>query len=155
MDTTSIRNTAVDLTAKLMNASHRVVLAVTGGRVLSTVGPMPVAELCTIGRKSGRRRTTLLTSPLQEGDRIVFVASKGGDDRDPDWYRNLVATPDVEVTIHGETKALRARTASPEEKAELWPRIVASYKGYDGYQKRTRRDIPVVICEPATHTGDG
>jgi deazaflavin-dependent oxidoreductase (nitroreductase family) len=80
---------------------------------------------------------------------VVLVASKGGDDRDPDWYLNAMAHPDVDVTMDGVTRHLRARTASPEERAELWPQIVAAYKGYDGYQHKTERPIPVVICEPA------
>ena len=73
---------------------------------------------------------------------------EGGDDRHPQWYGNLTANPDVEITIRGETRKLRARTATPAEKAELWPQIVSAYKGYGGYQKKTDRDIPVVICEP-------
>ena len=64
------------------------------------------------------------------------------------WLLNLQANPDVELTVAGQDRALRARVASPEEKAELWPQIVAAYKGYAGYQSRTSRDIPVVICEP-------
>ena len=82
--------------------------------------------------------------------KVVLVASKGGDDRDPEWYRNLVVNPDVEIRVisTGETRSLRARPATAEEKAELWPTIVAAYKGYAGYQKKTSRDIPVVICEP-------
>ena len=90
----------------------------------------------------------MLTTPIHDESRVVLVASKGGDDRDPQWYRNLVANPDVQITMDGETRAMRARTASPEEKAALWPDIVAAYKGYDSYQKKAGRDIPVVICEP-------
>jgi deazaflavin-dependent oxidoreductase (nitroreductase family) len=90
----------------------------------------------------------MLTSPVHDDNRIVLVASKGGDDRDPQWYRNLTVNPDVEITIEGTTKEMRARTASAEEKAALWPEILASYKWYDSYQKRAHRDIPVVICEP-------
>ena len=90
----------------------------------------------------------MLTAPVHDDQRVVLVASKGGDDRDPQWYRNLRANPDVEITIDGETKKMQARTASVEEKAALWPDIVATYKGYASYQKRANRDIPVVICEP-------
>ena len=78
----------------------------------------------------------------------MLVASKGGDDRHPEWYLNLTANPEVELTVDGATRPMRARTASTEEKAELWPRIVSAYRGYGGYQRRTTRDIPVVICEP-------
>jgi deazaflavin-dependent oxidoreductase (nitroreductase family) len=138
----------VDAGFKLMNATHRAVLKVTGGRYPKTLFGMPAVELHTIGRKTGERRTTMLTAPVHDDNRVVLVASKGGDDRDPQWYRNLTANPDVEVTIDGATKEMRARTASVEEKAALWPEILASYKGYGNYQKRADRDIPVVICEP-------
>jgi deazaflavin-dependent oxidoreductase (nitroreductase family) len=80
----------------------------------------------------------------------VLVASKGGDDRNPDWYRNLQSHPDAELVIHGERHKIHARTADASEKAELWPKIVAAYKGYAGYQERTDREIPVVICELQT-----
>jgi deazaflavin-dependent oxidoreductase (nitroreductase family) len=76
------------------------------------------------------------------------VASKGGDDRNPDWYGNLVADPDVEVTVDGTTRPMRARTATADEKAELWPTVTQAYKGYAAYQRRTERDIPLVILEP-------
>ena len=147
-NTVNLPDNITDAGAKLMNATHRIVLRLSGGRVLNSAFGMPAIELHTIGRKTGRRRATMLTAPLIEDDRVVLVASKGGDDRHPDWYRNLVANPEVELTIEGTTRPMRARTATPEEKAELWPRIVGAYKGYGGYQKRTDRDIPVVICEP-------
>jgi deazaflavin-dependent oxidoreductase (nitroreductase family) len=108
---------------------------------------MQPLELHTIGRKSGQRRSTMLTAPIIETGRVVVVASKGGHSDHPDWYKNLSANPDVEVTVNGATTRMRARTASPEEKAELWPRITSVYKGYAGYQRNTARDIPVVICE--------
>ena len=142
------RNVVTDIAAKVMSTSHRVVLRLSGGRVLNTAFGMPVVELHTTGRKSGAPRSTMLTTPIREDDRVVLIASKGGDDRNPDWYRNLVADPDVEVTMDGVTRKMRARTATPAEKTELWPRITETYEGYGGYQQRTSRDIPVVICEP-------
>jgi len=144
----SLRNTVTDVGAKSMNALHRAVWKLSGGRALRTPFGMPAVELHTTGRKSGQRRSTILTTPLHDDGRVVLVASKGGDDRHPEWYLNLTANPDVELTIDGATRPMRARTASSEEKAELWPRIVSAYKGYGGYQRRTSRDIPVVICEP-------
>ncbi|HEU5151191.1 MAG TPA: nitroreductase family deazaflavin-dependent oxidoreductase [Iamia sp.] len=143
-----LKETLTDLGMKGMNVSHRAVLKVSGGRLLTAPFGMPTVELHTTGRKTGQRRSTLLTAPVREDGRVVLVASKGGDDRDPLWYRNLVADPEVELTIDGVTTPMRARTATPEERAELWPRITAAYKGYAGYQKRTTREIPVVICEP-------
>ncbi len=136
-----------DLGSKLMNRAHRLILTVSGGRLLSTPFGMPTVELHTVGRKSGLPRSCFLTSPVHDDQRIVLVASKGGDDRHPDWYRNLQATPDAEIVINGETRRVTARTATPEEEAELWPQIVAAYRGYESYQKRTSRDIPVVICD--------
>ena len=139
-----------DLKMKLVNVAHKAVLKVSGGRVGGNLGGMAAVELHTIGRTSGRRRSVMLTAPIHDADRVVLIASKGGDDRHPDWYRNLVAHPDVELTEGGITRPMRARTATADEKAEMWPGIVARYKGYAGYQERTARDIPVVICEPRT-----
>lgn len=134
---------------KFMNAAHRTILKVSGGRVLGKVGVMPVITLTTTGRKTGQARETILTSPIAENGSYVIVASKGGADHHPAWYLNLVANPSVTVTTGGQTHKMTARVASTQEKAELWPRIVKSYKGYAGYQTKTDRDIPVVICEPA------
>jgi deazaflavin-dependent oxidoreductase (nitroreductase family) len=138
-----------DVVVKVMNVVHRAALKATGGRLGKTVFGMEAVELHTTGRKSGQRRSVMLTAPIASADRVVLVASKGGDDRHPDWYHNLVADPSVELTQAGVTRKMTARTATADEKAELWPQITAAYKGYAGYQKRTDRDIPVVICEPA------
>ena len=142
------RNKVVDVGFKVMNGVHRGIFAATGGRFPRTLLGMAAVELRTIGRTSGQTRTTMLASPIHDDTRVVLVASKGGDDRDPQWYRNLSANPDIEVVIDGSTRKMRARTASPEEKAALWPDIVAAYKYYASYQKRADRPIPVVICEP-------
>jgi deazaflavin-dependent oxidoreductase (nitroreductase family) len=143
-----LKHAAADAGLKAMNLIHRTALCLSRGRLGTNLMGMRSVELHTIGRKSGQRRSTMLTAPIYDDDRVVLIASKGGDDRDPDWYRNLVIQPDVELTVAGVTRPMRARTASPDEKAELWPQIVQTYKGYGGYQKRTSRDIPVVICEP-------
>ncbi len=145
---TEQRKPVVDAGFKLMNLTHKAALHVTGGRWPKLLFGMPGVELETIGRTSGQPRTTMLASPVHDDSRVVLIASKGGDQRDPQWYRNLVANPEVKVTINGVTRTMRARTASPEEKAVLWPDIVGAYKGYDAYQKKAGRDIPVVICEP-------
>ncbi|HWA65818.1 MAG TPA: nitroreductase/quinone reductase family protein [Mycobacteriales bacterium] len=134
--------------AWLLETGHRTLLALTFGRFPKTILGMRPIELHVRGRKSGKRYSTMLTAPVVDGERIVIVASKGGSQDHPDWYKNLAANPDVEITIDGATKPMTARTASPTEKAQLWPQIVAAYKGYAGYQRNTDRDIPVVICEP-------
>ena len=142
------KDSLTDLQMKGMNAVHKTLLKVSGWRLGKTLGSMPVVELHTVGRSSGKRRSTMLTAPVHDEGTYVLVASKGGDDRDPDWFRNLVANPDVELTVDGTTIPLTARVATEDEKSELWPRIVEAYKGYAGYQEKTDRNIPVVICEP-------
>jgi deazaflavin-dependent oxidoreductase (nitroreductase family) len=139
---------AKDVAARGITGFHRRLLRLTGGRVGGSLGGMPVVVLETVGRKSGAVRQTMLTAPVVDGETVVLVASYGGDDRHPAWYLNLTANPDVHVSLHGTRRAMRARTATAEEKAAYWPRIVKSYKGYAGYQKRTDRDIPVVLLTP-------
>jgi len=139
-----------DLQLKAMNAIHRALLAISFGRLGSSVGGMPVLELTTTGRKSGRPRTVMLTSPVQDGDAIVIVASRGGDDHHPAWLLNLRDHPDVEVAFAGKPKRpMRARVASPEERAALWPRVTADHEGYANYQTKTDREIPLVLLKPA------
>jgi deazaflavin-dependent oxidoreductase (nitroreductase family) len=112
-----------------MNQLHRGALKLTGGRVGWRVGSMPVLELTTTGRRSGQSRSVMLTSPIQNDDVIVVVASRGGDDRHPDWFLNLRADPDVQVALAGAPKrAMRARVATPDERATLWPRVTATYQ---------------------------
>jgi deazaflavin-dependent oxidoreductase (nitroreductase family) len=142
------RKPLVDAGFRLLNLTHKAALRATGGRWPTVLFGMPGVELETIGRTSGQARTTMLTTPVHDESRVVLIASKGRDHRDPQWYRNLVANPDVRVTVHGETRDMTARTASPAERAALWPDIVAAYKGYDSYQEKAGREIPVVICEP-------
>jgi len=144
----SLEQYLADVGLKTMSRVHRAIVHLSGGWVLGSAFGMPFVELHTVGRKSGQPRSTMLAAPVIDGDRVVLVASKGGDDRDPDWYRNLVAHPEIELTMAGRRRPMRARRASPAEKAELWPRVVAAYRGYGGYQRRTERDIPLVICEP-------
>src|SRR5581483_11736756 len=134
----------IEAGAWMLENGHRLVLKLTGGRYPKKVAGMKPVELHTFGRKSGKRYSTLLTAPILEPGRVVVIASMGGHTDHPDWYKNLVANPDVEVTVDDRTTPMRARTATPEEKAELWPAVVKVYKGYAGYQRKTDRDIPVV-----------
>jgi deazaflavin-dependent oxidoreductase (nitroreductase family) len=146
----SAADSAKDLAAKVLTGIHEAVFKASGGRLLNRFFGMPAVMLTTIGRTSGKPRTTMLTSPVHDDDRVVLVASYGGDDRDPAWFRNLTANPDVEVTMLGHRRRMVARVATAREKAELWPRIVEAYKGYGAYQERTEREIPVVILEPVS-----
>jgi deazaflavin-dependent oxidoreductase (nitroreductase family) len=102
--------------------------------------------LTTTGSKSGQQRTTPLIYQ-QHGDDYVIVASKGGAPEPPSWYVNLQKDPQVEVQVWGDRFGARARTATPEEKQELWPLMTATWPDYDEYQKKTDREIPVVVLE--------
>jgi deazaflavin-dependent oxidoreductase (nitroreductase family) len=109
---------------------------------------MPVVELTTTGRKTGRSHAVMLTSPLQEGTTYVVVASRGGDDKPPAWLLNLQAQPDVEVAVHGRSKQrVRAHVATADERSRLWPQVVANQPRYAGYQKKTAREIPLVLLD--------
>jgi len=138
-----------DFALKTMNAVHRAALALTGGRVGWHLSGMPALELTTTGRKTGQQRAVMLTSPYQEGDTIVVVASRGGDDTSPGWFHNLVALSDVEVSFQGKPKKpMTARVATAEERARLWPLVTADHKNYAGYQTKTDREIPLVLLTP-------
>ena len=102
--------------------------------------------LTTVGRKSGDERTTPLIYGRQ-GDDYVVVASKGGAPEPPGWYVNLVEQPDVEVQVLGERFPARARTATAEEKPDLWEQMVDHWPDYENYQRKTDREIPVVVLE--------
>jgi deazaflavin-dependent oxidoreductase (nitroreductase family) len=139
-----------DALFKVSTAVHRAIFRASKGRIFGKAFGMPVVELVTTGRRSGKERSTMLAVPIIEGDRLVLVASFAGDDRQPAWYLNLKANPEVRATIAGSTRAMIARTATGEERASLWPRITAVFEGYARYQERTKRPIPMVILEPAS-----
>jgi deazaflavin-dependent oxidoreductase (nitroreductase family) len=141
------KSALVDGFIKAMSAANTWLYRTTGGRLGGKMGGAPLLLLTTIGRKSGQPRTTPLIY-LADGDDLVIVASKAGMDDHPLWYTNLVANPDVEVEVGPKRETRRARTATTEEKARLWPRLVAIYPSYEAYQKRTEREIPVVVMSP-------
>jgi deazaflavin-dependent oxidoreductase (nitroreductase family) len=104
--------------------------------------------LTTTGRKSGQKYTTPLIYRTH-GDDYLIVASKGGADEAPQWFHNIEADADVEVQVLGDRFKAHARTASPEEKPEMWKAMAATWPQYDEYQKKTDREIPVVVLERA------
>ncbi|WP_318841902.1 nitroreductase family deazaflavin-dependent oxidoreductase [Rhodococcus sp. Z13] len=107
---------------------------------------IPVCLLTTTGRKTGRPRTAPLLF-LEDGDKVVLVASQGGLPKHPLWFRNLQANPEVTVQIRSRVRTMRARVATDEERAVYWPRLTAMYPDFDNYQSWTDRVIPVVVCE--------
>lgn len=104
--------------------------------------------LTTTGEKTGQQRTTPLIY-REYGDGYTVIASKGGADEPPQWYRNLQADPNVEVQVWGDRFKARARTATPEEKPKLWAAMAETWPAYDDYQRKTEREIPVVVLERA------
>lgn len=138
-----------DIAMKAMNAVHRAVLRVSGGRVGWRALGMPVLELTTTGRRSGEPRSVMLTAPLREDGHLVVVASRGGDDRHPAWFLNLRDEPRVQVAVGGGPRTpMIARIATAQERARMWPQITDRYANYAGYQRRTEREIPLVVLEP-------
>jgi deazaflavin-dependent oxidoreductase (nitroreductase family) len=138
-----------------MNAVHRALIAVSFGRLGWRFGRTPVLELTTIGRKSGLPRSTMLTSPLQLGDALVVVASRGGDDHHPAWLLNITANPEVRVSLEGRPAVtMHARVMSDAERSEHWPTITSTHRNYADYQSKTDRVIPLVRLEPVEQASD-
>ena len=139
---------AQDRFIQAANLVHRSIFDASGGRLLGRLAGMPVVKLTTTGRKSGQARTTMLTSPAKDGDNLVLVASYGGSPTHPHWFLNLRDNPQVEVATREFKGTRKARIATADEKARIWPGIAQRYRNYAGYQEKTTRDIPLVILEP-------
>jgi F420H(2)-dependent quinone reductase len=141
----------VDRLSPLLNQAvkgHVLAYRATGGLVGHRVpGAPPMLLLDHVGAKSGKHRTTPLAY-LGDGEDLVLVASKGGSPRHPAWFHNLRAYPDTTAQVGSERRAVRARVATAEQRARLWPKVVEMYGGYRHYQRRTEREIPLVILEP-------
>lgn len=120
----------------------------TDGAEGHTWNGVPTLLLTTRGRRSGQaRRTPLIYG--RDGDRYLVVASAGGADAAPSWYRNLSADPNVRVQVGNRAFTATARTANAEEKPHLWKIMTEIWPSYDEYQTKTSREIPVVVVEPA------
>ncbi|MFD4469574.1 nitroreductase family deazaflavin-dependent oxidoreductase [Rhodococcus sp. NPDC058505] len=137
---------------KWMSRANVVAYRATGGRIGGKwrVGSaartgLPICLLTTTGRKSGAHRVSPLLF-LEDGDSVVLVASQGGQPKHPLWYLNLKADPRVTIQIRSRLRPLVARVADDEERARLWPKLVAMYPEFDDYQAWTDRQIPVVVC---------
>jgi deazaflavin-dependent oxidoreductase (nitroreductase family) len=133
---------------RILGRLHTIVYRATGGKVGGGMGKARVLLLTTTGRKSGQPRTQPLLF-ARAGNGYVLIASKGGAEHDPLWYRNLQATPTAEVQIGRKKERVRARDAEGEERERLWRALADLYPGYDKYAQKTSRTIPVVLLEPA------
>lgn len=132
---------------RFVTGAHAAVYRLTGGRVGGRMLGSPVLLLITTGRKTGRRRSTPLLY-LEDGEDLAVVASNGGAKQHPAWWLNLKAAPEAEVEVGSRTLRVRAEEATGEEKRRLWERLVEMYPPYANYQRRTVREIPVVVLHP-------
>jgi F420H(2)-dependent quinone reductase len=130
-------------TIRRLGRLHAWLWKLCGGKLDSAFGKLPLTMLTTTGRKSGRRRTTPVLY-FQDGTGLIVVASFGGNDMHPAWYLNLEQCPDAEVIVKGEHRRVIARKLSPEEKTIIWTRLVQLYPQFETYQRRTRREIPLM-----------
>jgi deazaflavin-dependent oxidoreductase (nitroreductase family) len=131
---------------KTMGAVHTLIYRLSRGRIGAEIWNLPILFLTTTGRKTGKARTNPLCF-LPDGDDVVVVASNAGLDWYPSWLLNLRSDPHATIRFGSERRAVRAREASPEERAALWQRLVAIAPGYLRYERRTSRVIPLVILE--------
>jgi F420H(2)-dependent quinone reductase len=131
----------------LVTATHNWIFRKSGGRVLGNFDGAPLMILRTRGAKSGQLRESPVIY-LADGDRMVVVASIGGNPRNPAWYHNMKVHPEIEVETKGNRRRMRAREASEAEADELWPRLLEMWPAWGDYMKRTDRRFPVMILEP-------
>lgn len=133
---------------KAFTRLHRVLHALSGGHLFNTLAGDEVCWVTMTGARSGRTLTIpLMYIPYRDG--VLLVASQGGAPKHPTWYFNLLKHPEIEVDHRGRHQRLRARLATTDEKPALWPVCDASYAPYAEYRRRTSRDIPIFVCEPA------
>ena len=127
---------------------HVLAYRATRGRFgHNSSGAPPILLLEHTGARSGVKRTAPL-GYIRDGDNLVVVASKGGHPRNPSWFHNLLAHPDVTVQVGAKRALVRARVSPPQERARLWPLVLEAYGGYGDYQQKTSREIPLMVLEP-------
>jgi F420H(2)-dependent quinone reductase len=151
MDYLKVADRSWPLISRAMGA-HTWIYRATKGRLGQRLpGLYPMLLLDHVGAKSGVRRTSPLLY-VRDGEDVAIVASKGGFPKNPAWLYNLRANPETTVQIGADRIAVTARVADAEERARLWPKAVATYRGYADYQRRTDREIPIVILTPRGRT---
>jgi len=147
MDYLNLADRSWPVLRRLMGG-HATVYRATNGLIGHRFpGSPPVLLVDHVGAKSGKRRTSPLVY-AEDGENVILVASKGGYPKNPAWFHNLMANPDTRVQIGSRRRDVHARVADPQERTRLWPKVVEVYGGYDDYQRRTDREIPLVILEP-------
>jgi F420H(2)-dependent quinone reductase len=137
---------------KLGSGAHAGVYRATGGKLFGRMGGRPILLLNTVGRRSGKKRTSPLLY-VMDGEDFVIVASKGGASAHPAWYLNLRANPEATVEIGDREVQVEAEEADPEDKTRLWQKMVEMYPAYDAYQEKTEREIPLLVLRPVERGG--
>ena len=132
---------------KLFSRLHVFLYKASGGRIGGRFKAAPVLLLTTTGRKTGKQRTTPLLYGEDAG-RYVIVASVGGAPKHPAWYLNLTRNAEATIQVDGRKLTVNAETAPAEQRARLWTLMTRLYPGYDAYQTKTSREIPVVVLTP-------
>lgn len=141
----------------MLKALFRTLLSVlvslyqrTHGKIGGTMQGLPVLLLTTTGRKTGKKHTTPLGYLEHEGQYVV-IASNAGSNRHPAWFHNLTHTPQVTLQIRDQQFTALAKRADPNLRQQLWATLVARSPGYGAYEKRTAREIPMVLLQPVSH----
>jgi len=119
----------------------------SGGKRLGHIRGMPVLLLTTVGRKTGKTRVTPVVY-IRDGNNYVIIAANAGADKNPGWFANLQANPPTTIEVDNMTITVMAHKASTEEKGRLWPGLVEQAPFFEGYRKKTTRDIPMIILQP-------
>lgn len=145
METTA-RRLLVRGATRYLGALHRVLYRLSGGRIGGHIWGLRIVLLTTTGRRTGKKRTVPLCS-FPAGDDLVVIGSYGGLDQPPAWWLNLQANPHADVVAGRGTRAVTARNAASGERALLWAEVTARAPGYLEYERRTTREIPVVILQ--------
>ena len=139
------------LALKLGSSAHAGVYRATGGKLFGRIGKSPILLLNTIGRKSGKKRTSPLLY-VMDGEDFVVIASKGGAPTHPAWYLNLRSNPEATVEIGDREVQIKAQVVDREDKLRLWQKMVEIYPTYDDYQRKTEREIPLLVLRPVEGT---
>ncbi len=145
----TVARTAWRVLGKVMTGTHAAIYRASGGKVAGQMFNSPVLLLTTTGRKTGKERTTPLMC-IEDGQDLVIIASNGGAPYHPAWYLNLRANPEARVLVKDRNLRVTAEEARGEERRRLFARLVEMYPGYEDYQRRTEREIPVVVLHPAS-----
>jgi deazaflavin-dependent oxidoreductase (nitroreductase family) len=127
---------------------HTAVYRATNGLIGHRFpGAPPTLLLDHVGAKSATRRTSPLLYGV-DGEDLILVASKGGYPKNPAWFHNLLANPDTTVQVGSRRRPVHAHVADADERERLWPLMLKVYSGYADYQRRTEREIPLIILSP-------